>query len=245
MLPEDIDIVARAIAEVTAPLLERIAVLEARPAVKGEKGDKGDAGEPGAAGVGESGPAGPVGPAGQNGKDADPEVINALVAEAVQKAVALIPVAKDGRDGDDGKDGRDGLSGQPGRDGEKGADGLNGKDGADGLGFDDIKVEHDGERGFLLKFVAQDRQTTFGGFSVPVQIYRGVWRQDTYEAGDTVTWAGSMWHCNGTTNEKPGDGSKAWTLCVKKGSDGKGGPQGPEGKGGPQGPQGPMGPKVY
>jgi hypothetical protein len=269
VLPEDIDIISRAIAEVTAPLLERIAVLEARPAVTGEKGD---AGKDGAAGVGEPGPIGPIGPAGQDGamgepgihgkdgsngldgkdgkdgidgKDADPEVIKAIVAEAVQKAVALIPVAKDGRDGVDGKDGRDGLSGQPGRDGEKGSDGLNGKDGSDGLGFGDLVVEQVSERVVAIKAVLGGASKTLGHLTIPSLIYRGVWRQDEYAKGDTVTWAGAMWHANDTTTEKPGDGSKAWTLCVKKGSDGR---VGPEGKGGPQGPkgeQGPMGPARY
>lgn len=274
MLPEDIDIVARAIAEVTAPLLERIAVLEARPVVKGEKGDKGDTGEPGAAGVGEPGPVGPVGPAGRdglngsdglhgkdgrdgidgkdgkdglNGKDADPEIVKALVTEAVQKAMALIPVAKDGRDGIDGKDGRDGLPGQPGRDGEKGADGLHGKDGADGLGFGDLAIEPtENERGFRVKAVSGDREKSLGVLIFPVQIYRGVWQAGkSYERGDMATWAGSMWHCNEATSEKPGDGSKAWTLCVKKGTDGRTGPEGKSGPQGPPGPQGPQGPKVY
>lgn len=266
---EEIDAIAGAMSDVvraaTAPLLERIAVLEARPAVKGEKGDKGDAGEAGAAGVGEPGPVGPAGPAGSDGlkgadgthgkdgangldgkdgkdgidgKDADPEIIKALVAEAVQKAVALIPVAKDGRDGVDGKDGRDGLSGQPGRDGEKGADGLNGKDGADGLGFDDMDEQMDG-RTLVRTYRRGDKVKEFRHtFSVPV--YRGVWQAGkTYEPGELGTWAGSMWHCNETTTEKPGEGSKSWTLCVKKGSDGR---VGPEGKGGPQGPKGDMGP---
>jgi hypothetical protein len=44
-----------------------------------------------------------------------------------------------------------------------------------------------------------------------------------YELGDLVTWAGSSWHCNEVTESKPGDGSKAWTLMVKRGRDGKDG----------------------
>jgi integrin beta 3 len=240
VLPEDIDIVARAIAEVTAPLLERIAVLEAHGAVKGSDGV---AGKDGANGLD-----GKDGRDGIDGKDADPEVIKALVADAVQKAVALIPVAKDGRDGVDGKDGqpgRDGLSGQPGRDGEKGADGLNGKDGADGLGFGDLVAEYDGERRFTIRAVRDERTRDLGVFSIPAQVYRGVWQAGKYDAGDTVTWAGSMWHCNGATSDKPGDGSKAWTLCVKKGADGRVGPEGKAGPQGPRGEQGPQGPKVY
>jgi hypothetical protein len=39
--------------------------------------------------------------------------------------------------------------------------------------------------------------------------------------GDVVTFGGSMWHCNAATEEKPGDGSAAWTLAAKRGRDGK------------------------
>lgn len=58
---------------------------------------------------------------------------------------------------------------------------------------------------------------------LPIQIYRGVFVPDTvYHAGDTTTWAGSLWHCNKTgTKAKPGDGSTDWTLAVKKGRDGR------------------------
>jgi len=28
----------------------------------------------------------------------------------------------------------------------------------------------------------------------------------TYERGDMVTWAGSLWHCNTTTTTKPAPG---------------------------------------
>ena len=51
----------------------------------------------------------------------------------LERAVAAIPVPKDGREGIDGKDGRDGVDGKHGEDGLPGADGLNGKDGRDGI----------------------------------------------------------------------------------------------------------------
>jgi hypothetical protein len=54
-----------------------------------------------------------------------------------------------------------------------------------------------------------------------------------------------MWHANKTTTEKPGEGSKDWTLCVKKGSDGKQGTKGDIGDRGPQGPMGPQGTPRY
>lgn len=58
---------------------------------------------------------------------------------------------------------------------------------------------------------------------LPIQIYRGVFKSDDpYHQGDTVTWAGSLWHCNVTgTKALPGDGSADWTLAVKKGRDGR------------------------
>jgi len=59
--------------------------------------------------------------------------------------------------------------------------------------------------------------------SAAAMIYRGIYSdQQRYTAGDTVTWSGSCWHCNETTTDRPGDGSKAWTLMVKRGADAKG-----------------------
>ena len=58
--------------------------------------------------------------------------------------------------------------------------------------------------------------------SVQPMIYRGVFVDgETYDAGNTATFGGSLWHCNTSTKERPGDGSKMWTLCVKRGRDGK------------------------
>ena len=54
--------------------------------------------------------------------------------------------------------------------------------------------------------------------------YEGVYQDGkSYDAGQLVTWGGSSWHCNEATDTKPGDGSKAWTLMVKRGRDGKDG----------------------
>jgi len=94
---------------------------------------------------------------GQDGKDADPEVMRAMVLEAV----AAIPAPADGKDGRDGIDGRDGkdvdmdavrafvteaVSEIPvpkdGLDGVNGKDGINGRDGADGRDGKDADPEH-------------------------------------------------------------------------------------------------------
>lgn len=102
--------------------------------------------------------------------------------------------------------------------------GQNGKDGADGMGWDDLAVQHDGERTFTVKLMRGERVKDAGTFTVPVDIYRGVYAEgSTYERGDGVTWGGSEWHCNEATSAKPGEGSKAWTLKVKRGRDGRDG----------------------
>lgn len=54
--------------------------------------------------------------------------------------------------------------------------------------------------------------------------FEGVYQEGkTYERGQLSTWAGSSWHCNAPTTTKPGDGSKDWTLMVKRGRDGRDG----------------------
>jgi hypothetical protein len=51
--------------------------------------------------------------------------------------------------------------------------------------------------------------------------YHGVWIPDSeYAAGALVTQAGSIWHSNRLTRDRPGT-SDAWTLAVKKGRDGR------------------------
>lgn len=118
-----------------------------------------------------------------------------------------------------------------------GMDGEKGSDGKDGLGFDDLSVEQDDER--TVKFIfSRDTQTKTFEVKTPVQIYRGVYVEaKAYDPGDTVTWAGSLWHCNAPTSEKPGGGSD-WTLCAKKGRDGKDGKDGERGERGLQGERG-------
>lgn len=102
-----------------------------------------------------------------------------------------------------------------------------GKDGADGLGFDDLSVRHDGERTFTFSMMRGDRTKDLGSFTVPVLIYRGVYLEGkTYEPGDTVTWAGSTWHCHKSTVTKPDEGSGFWKLMVKRGQEGKPGRDG-------------------
>jgi integrin beta 3 len=120
--------------------------------------------------------------------------------------------------------------------GPPGPAGRDGDHGIDGLGFEDLSVTQRDERSFVITAAQGARVKEIGTASFPVALYRGVWTEGkTYDPGDSVTWSGSEWHCQTTTATKPGDGSKAWTLKVKRGRDGK------DGKDGGPGPQGPAG----
>lgn len=90
------------------------------------------------------------------------------------------------------------LETRPPLPGPVGESGQPGKDGVDGK---------DGAPGLSFEGVYQDGKR--------------------YDPGHLVTWAGSSWHCNEPTITKPGDGSKAWTLMVKRGRDGKDGVDAP------------------
>ncbi len=72
-----------------------------------------------------------------------------------------------------------------------------------------------GERLFSVVVRQSSGQRTEKTFSLPVMLYRGVFRAgETYHPGDTVTWGGSLWHCNSMTEDKPGEAhSSAWTLA--------------------------------
>lgn len=104
-----------------------------------------------------------------------------------------------------------------------GKDGDAGSPGKDGFGLEDFDAEvMDDGRTVLLSFERGDLSYKVElGF--PVMLYRGVFSPEReYERGDTVTWAGSLWHCEADkTAEKPGDGSKSWTLAAKRGRDGR------------------------
>lgn len=111
----------------------------------------------------------------------------------------------------------------PGPAGKDGQDGKPGKDGADGLGFEDMDVQFDGDRTITIK---AERGTLRKSWPIvlPFQRQKGVYVEGkTYAEGDLVTWGGSQFHANAETTAKPGEGSKDWTLVVKRGRDGKDG----------------------
>lgn len=165
--------------------------------------------------VPEDGRDGVDGKDGADGMDAEVDV-----DEIVKAVLPLIPIPENGKDGAPGKDAepidrvtlaKDVLALIPIP-----------KDGKDGIASrDEIRAE-------IAKAVAEFTgpevekrvQETFD--SLPVNIYRGVYREGVqYKAGNTATWAGSLWHANTDTTEKPGEGQPAWTLAVKRGSNGK------------------------
>jgi hypothetical protein len=100
----------------------------------------------------------------------------------------------------------------------------NGKDGRDGFGFDDLAVEHDGDRTVTLRFARGTESKAFP-LELPVVLDRGVWREgESYAKGDAVTWAGSLWIAQRGTAEKPETG-EGWRLAVKRGRDGRDAPR--------------------
>jgi hypothetical protein len=155
-------------------------------------------------------PAGPQGEAGARGEKGDP--------------------GERGADGTDGAPGRDGASGEKGIPGEKGMDGRDGRDGRDSdvtKAELALAVQEEVARAVdaVIKSIALDGRTLMIGDAViktlPIPQYVGVFSQgSTYEHGDMASFGGSVWHCNEATSEKPGDGSKAWTLAAKRGRDG-------------------------
>jgi hypothetical protein len=235
---------AAIVREATAPLLQRIELLEARQLVKGDRGD------PGAA-----------------GRDAEPievadvaaeilagdemsTLVDLHVAEAVQRYFEENPV-RHGKDGEPGKPGDkgDAIKGEPGndgvglagaiidRDGELvitttkgdaiklgrvvGADGEAGKDGGD---FSDASIDYDGERGLVIR--------SKGGTEIvrrlPIPMDKGYWREGmACEKADILTHGGNAWIALKDTDAKPCIEAKDdWRLFARKGRDGTDGTNG-------------------
>ncbi|ENH6405030.1 phage portal protein, partial [Escherichia coli] len=171
-------------------------------------------------------------PVPRDGRDYDPDVLRKAVLEAVN----ALPAPQDGRDAtalevlpaiDDQKSFPRGTYathlGGLWRAYEK----THGMRGWECLvdGVADIDVSMTGERLFSVVIRQSSGQCTEKTFSLPVMLYRGVFRAgETYHPGDTVTWGGSLWHCNSMTADKPGDAhASGWTLAAKRGRDAGGG----------------------
>lgn len=194
---------------------------QGEPGVKGEDGLDGKDGRDGVDGTpGPRGEAGPPGVDGRDGKDGEKGADGAdgvgVAGAIINRAGGLVLTLTDGttRDlglvvGRDGKDGRDGVDGQKGERGDP------------GFSLDDFDVERVDERTVALKFERGDQQETYE-LNFPCFIDRGVYKDgQKYDAGDGVTWGGSYWLAQEKTTDRPGEGSTAWRLAVKKGRDGK------------------------
>ena len=105
-----------------APVLERLAKIEARQPDKGERGEKGDAGE-----RGEIGLRGEIGPQGIAGEKGDPGEVG-LIGPKGEKGEQ----GSSGRDGEVGPQGSQGEKGERGEKGETGAPGAKGDAGSKG-----------------------------------------------------------------------------------------------------------------
>lgn len=161
-------VVALAVKTATAPLLIKIAVLEARPVVSQDVVDAlketiadqrarimaletraavpGPAGPPGPKGDdGGIGPQGATGPAGEKGESGECGADGAPGARGEKGEPGIN--GKDGANGLDGKDGVPGLNGKDGAPGKDGAAGLEGKAGPEGPQGRDGRDGKDGAPG--------------------------------------------------------------------------------------------------
>lgn len=223
--------VAAEVKKATERVLARITDLENRKPERGEPGAKGDKGDQGESGIGLIGPAGEKGATGERGEKGDKGDQGAtgvgLAGALIDRNGELLLTMTNGE--------VHGLGPVVGRDGEAGKDGAAGKDGRDGLGFDDLEVTQENVRNFAFRFKRGDQVKSFD-FELPVMLYAGVFKDgNQYQAGDTVTCNGSLWHCNVPTIERPGEPGHDWTLIAKRGRDGKNGDKGSKGDPGANG----------
>lgn len=92
-------------------------------------------------------------------------------------------------------------------------------EGRDGMGFDNMDIQWDGERGltFALRRGDELQEHTF---VLPIPVYREVYKRgESYQRGDVTTWGGSAWVALVDTDQAPGENNKDWKLAVKKGQD--------------------------
>lgn len=162
------------------------------------------------------------------------------VKSMVNEAIAALPAAEPGKDGENG---RDALSLEilpfidEGKSYPRGSyathngglwrayEKTHGIRGWECLvdGVADIDIKQSEQRCFTLTVKRTSGASETKSFDVPVMIYQGVFKSgQEYLPGDTVTWGGSLWHCDEQTQDKPGEaGSKGWTLAAKRGRDGR------------------------
>ncbi len=171
----------------------------------------------------------------EDGKSVPVEDVQRMIGEAVTKAISGIRMPKDG---DPGRDATQ-IEILPAIDEQKSyvrgtyskhAGGLwrsfettTGMKGWECIieGVKSLEITMLTERDGAVRIESSSGTVEEKTFTVPSMIYRNVFKEgNEYAQGDTVTWGGSLWHCNVPSSDKPGDGSKSWTLAAKKGRDG-------------------------
>ncbi len=179
---------------------------DGRDGEQGPPGEKGDPGEPG--------PQGEPGAAGKDGLDGAP--------------------GAQGEQGPPGEAGELGPQGVAGERGEKGEPGTAGRDGLSMAAFE-FDVEQSAPRTFRLKWSDAAGVKQSRDFALPVVLDRGVHKLGkAYQAGDAVSWDGSLWIAQKDTEQKPGQ-SADWRLAIKAGRKGRDGKDGAKGDTGPPG----------
>ncbi len=230
---------------IAAAVLAKVAeVLDAIPAPKngadGERGQDGKDADPEvirqevAKAVAEI-------PKPQDGKNVDMDEVRAMLRNEIAEIAKSVQHGRDGRDGEPGRDAfaievlpgidferryqrgtfaqhRGGLwLARSATDGEAGWDCI-----VNGIANIESSQKDGNPRGIVLRLSTSNGETLQKDFSLPAMIYQQVFKEgQAYEPGDTVTWGGSLWHCNEPTTDKPGENTKAWTLAAKRGRDGK------------------------
>lgn len=222
-------------------LKARVAALEAAPAP-----EKGDPGENGADGVSPA----PEAIAEAFVPLAEQIITGAVVKAVAELSVPVGEKGEPGERGEAGTDGKDGADGRGvkellidrdgnlvasmddgemkslgpviGKDGLDGNDGAPGNDGRDGFSIDDFdcRVLED-DRTIELAFRAGENEH-IATLKWPTVIDRGVWKEQSYDQGDGVTWGGSYWIAQSPNPPgKPDTKDSGWRLACKRGRDGK------------------------
>lgn len=179
-------------------------------------------------------------------KDTPIEVVSALIAGEVSKAMSLLPKPTAPKDGEPGRDALQ-IEVLPAIDSSKGyprgtfashKGGLwraaRNTDVGDDLqmcgwhsiveGFPEIEIDQCNDiRTITIRAVSSTGRKVEKHFSLPVMIDRGVFKSGAeYVPGDTVSYGGSIWIAQTATKEVPGTGdADGWRLAVKRGQNGK------------------------
>jgi hypothetical protein len=176
-------------------------------------------------------------PPAADGKSVPIEDVQRMVDDAVQKRMAEVRVPADGNDGRDALHleilaGIDLSKNYPRNTYAKHLGGLwrsfekthelrGWECIVNGVAGVEYEPSDEDPRVLAAKTILSDGTESCAVIRVPAMVYKGVFREgEEYEQGDTVTWAGSLWHCQEPTREKPAEsGVKSWRLAVKKGRD--------------------------